>query len=286
MSSTEHTVLRPATAEDATAVADLHLAARRAAVPAMPAPVHDDDDVRSWMAGRLRAGDEVWVAEAEGVGLAGYLRMTPEWLDDLYVSPRLTGQGIGSALLDLAKSLQPSGFALWVFETNTGARRFYRRHGLVELEHTDGSTNEERAPDLRMAWPGLTRVGALSGFPRLRALPMADQETTAAALPVRGAGRLRMAHSATPRLITQAAPISSARPSSLGGPAIISPAASVSTCVPAPSPIAYARAIQARCRWTSPRRIVVKPNRMDPTMADPNTSRKAYSSTPSPSGQG
>jgi chorismate mutase len=125
----------------------------------MPAPVHDDDDVRSWMAGRLRAGDEVWVAEAEGGGLAGYLRMTPEWLDDLYVSPRLTGQGIGSALLDLAKSRRPSGFALWVFETNTGARRFYRRHGLVELEHTDGSTNEERAPDLRMAWPGLDPVG-------------------------------------------------------------------------------------------------------------------------------
>ena len=50
--------------------------------------------------------------------------------------------------------------------------------------------------------------------------------------------RLRMAHSATARLITQAAPISSARLSSLGGPAISSPAIRVSTCVPAPSPIA------------------------------------------------
>lgn len=159
MSSTEDTLVRPATVEEAVAVADLHLAARRAAVPAMPASVHDDDDVRAWMAGRLREGDEVWVAEGDATGLAGYLRLTPDWLDDLYVAPGLTGRGIGSALLDLAKSLRPSGFALWVFETNTGARRFYGRHGLVELEHTDGSSNEERAPDLRMAWPGVDPVG-------------------------------------------------------------------------------------------------------------------------------
>jgi chorismate mutase len=31
----------------------------------------------------------------------------------------------------------------------------------VELEHTDGSTNEERSPDLRMAWPGADPVGYL-----------------------------------------------------------------------------------------------------------------------------
>ena len=29
-----------------------------------------------------------------------------------------------------------------------------RRHGLLELETTDGSGNEEQAPDVRMAWPG------------------------------------------------------------------------------------------------------------------------------------
>ena len=39
-----------------------------------------------------------------------------------------------------------------MFESNAPARAFYARHGLVEREHTDGSENEERAPDLRMAW--------------------------------------------------------------------------------------------------------------------------------------
>jgi chorismate mutase len=61
---------------------------------------------------------------------------------------------VGSALLDLAKTRRPDGFCLWVFEVNHPARGFYARRGLVELERTDGSANEERAPDIRMAWPG------------------------------------------------------------------------------------------------------------------------------------
>ena len=32
--------------------------------------------------------------------------------------------------------------------------RFYRARGLVDLERTDGAANEEKAPDIRMAWPG------------------------------------------------------------------------------------------------------------------------------------
>jgi chorismate mutase len=70
------------------------------------------------------------------------------------VLPERAGQGVGSALLDVVKSLLPRGFGLWVFLSNEPARRFYRRHGLVELETTDGSGNEEGAPDLRMVWEG------------------------------------------------------------------------------------------------------------------------------------
>jgi chorismate mutase len=77
------------------------------------------------------------------------------------VAPGLTGHGVGAALLDVAKAQRGDGFCLWVFETNDAARRFYRRHGLVELERTDGSTNEERVPDVRMAWPGRDPLGFL-----------------------------------------------------------------------------------------------------------------------------
>ncbi len=141
-------VLRPARTEDAAAVADVHLASRAAA--AMPPPVHTAAEVRDWLAHRV-VEDEVWVAEVDDE-VVGYARLTPTWLDDLYVRPDAQRDGVGSALLDLVKAVRPEGFGLWVFETNTSARAFYARHGLVEREHTDGSANEERAPDLRMEW--------------------------------------------------------------------------------------------------------------------------------------
>jgi GNAT superfamily N-acetyltransferase len=118
----------------------------------MPPGVHPEHEVRAWLARRL-AEDEVWVAELRGT-VVGYARFTATWLDDLFVLPEAQGEGVGGALLDLVKSLRPDGFSLWVFEVNEGARAFYARHGLVEREHTDGSGNEEQAPDIRMEWPG------------------------------------------------------------------------------------------------------------------------------------
>ena len=116
----------------------------------MPASVHDDEDVRAWLGGRLEC-DETWVAEADGA-IVAYLRLSEQWLDDLYVVPAQVGRSIGSALLEIAKVLRPSGFGLWVFETNHPARSFYAAHGMVEVERTDGSDNEECAPDIRMVW--------------------------------------------------------------------------------------------------------------------------------------
>lgn len=153
--------IRPGTTDDAGVLADLFVAAREAAYPAMPHSVHPPHEVHTWFrelfglqqgAGN-RDDREVWVAEQDG-GVVGYLLLDPEWLDSLYVRPELTGQGIGSVLLDLAKSLRPDGFGLWVFESNVAAQRFYLRHGLVEAERTDGSDNEEKAPDIKLVWPG------------------------------------------------------------------------------------------------------------------------------------
>jgi len=143
--------LRPATEADARAIADVHLASRHAA--AMPASVHEDRDAYPWIERQLREND-AWVAEVDGE-IVGYAVITPTWLDNLFVLPDHAGRGVGSALLDLTKAQRPDGFCLWVFEMNTPARGFYEHHGLVELERTDGSGNEEKAPDVRMAWPGV-----------------------------------------------------------------------------------------------------------------------------------
>jgi GNAT superfamily N-acetyltransferase len=151
--------LRRAEPEDAPAIADLYSEARVAAVPMMPPALHTNAEDRAWFSLQLgRPEHEAWVAERDG-RLLGFALLDPVWLDLLFVRADVTGQGVGSVLLDLVKSLRPDGFSLWVFESNSGARRFYARHGLVELERTDGSGNEEKAPDVRMAWPGADAEG-------------------------------------------------------------------------------------------------------------------------------
>lgn len=141
----------PADPADAEAIADLYTAARAAAVPFMPPALHTNAEDRAWFAARLADGEhEAWVAEGEP--LLGFALITQTWLEGLYVDPARRGEGIGSALLELVKALRPNGFGLWVFESNTPARAFYARHGLVEVERTDGRDNEERAPDIRMVW--------------------------------------------------------------------------------------------------------------------------------------
>jgi chorismate mutase/GNAT superfamily N-acetyltransferase len=151
--------LRPATPADADVLATIHLAARAAAP--MPPSIHPEPEVRAWLASRI-ATDETWLAAYDEEPV-GYARTTDGWLDDLYVAPRAARQGVGSALLELVKARQPDGFALWVFESNRPARAFYARHGLLELERTDGSANEEHAPDVRMAWPGGAPLTYLRG---------------------------------------------------------------------------------------------------------------------------
>jgi GNAT superfamily N-acetyltransferase len=146
-------LLRPAGRDDLPGLAELYVRARAAAVPAMPPGIHPDAEVRAWVGGWDLDAWDVWVAEADGRP-QGYAVVAGDWLHSLFVAPDAAGQGVGGALLDLVKGLRPEGFCLWVFESNLPARAFYENRGLVPLERTDGSANEERAPDIRMAWPG------------------------------------------------------------------------------------------------------------------------------------
>jgi GNAT superfamily N-acetyltransferase len=150
--------VRLGTAEDAEAIADLYSDARRAAVPQMPAAVHTDEEHRAYYRRHVVEEPEhtVWVAEAGGE-LLGFAHCTPTFLDGLYVRPDLKGQGLGSLLLDVVEATHPDGYELWVFQSNVGARRLYERRGLVEVERTDGAGNEERSPDIRMAWRARAR---------------------------------------------------------------------------------------------------------------------------------
>jgi len=142
--------IRPATQDEAPAVADLYWRAREAAVPAIPPSVHDVDDVHDHFATTVLPHRDTWVA-VEDDAIVGLLVLEPGWVDHLYLEPSRTGEGIGTQLLDHAKRLHRDGLDLWAFRSNTGARRFYERHGFVAVAFTEGD-NEEGQPDVRYHW--------------------------------------------------------------------------------------------------------------------------------------
>jgi GNAT superfamily N-acetyltransferase len=145
-------LVREALPDEWAQLADLYSDARRAAIPQMPPAMHTDEQHRDYYRRHVFEGDghTVWVAEI-GDEITGFAICTPTFLDGLYVRADRKDQGIGSLLLDVVDATHPRGYELWVFESNLGARRLYERRGLVEVERTDGSGNEEKAPDIRMA---------------------------------------------------------------------------------------------------------------------------------------
>jgi len=146
--------IRRAVTGDGSALTELMVTARLAAVPAIPPSVHDADDVREWMTSVVLPECEVWLVEEPPGPPLGILVLKDDWVEQLFVAPSHTGEGLGSGLLNQAKARRPSGLQLWTFQSNVRAHRFYERHGFVAVERTDGSGNEERSPDVRYRWRG------------------------------------------------------------------------------------------------------------------------------------
>jgi len=143
-------VLRSAVDSDAPAVAGVLISSRRTFIPYAPM-AHSPSEVHRWVRHTLIPSRRVTVACAseEVVGVLA----TSEaegilWIDQLYVLPGYVGQSVGARLLKhgLASLVRP--VRLYTFQANAGARRFYEKHRFTAIEFTDGSTNEERCPDV------------------------------------------------------------------------------------------------------------------------------------------
>lgn len=144
------TLLRPATAADAAAVATLLTNTRRRFMPYAPS-AHTDDEVRAWVAGHLLPGGGVTVATLGGqvVGtMATEVGAGLGWITQMAVDPERVGQGIGTRLLLHGLRALPRPVQLYTFQANTGARRFYERHGFRAIRFADGHDNEEHCPDV------------------------------------------------------------------------------------------------------------------------------------------
>jgi len=151
-------VTRPADRRDAAGVAEAWLRSRRAAGRHIPPPAHSDDEVRGWVSSHLLSDCECWIAASEAGEIIGLLALRQDWVDQLYVVPEWQRRAVGRTLLEIAKRARPDGLQLWTFVSNEPARRFYMDQGFVCVQQTDGSENEERAPDMRFVWPDSTET--------------------------------------------------------------------------------------------------------------------------------
>ena len=143
--------VRPATADDARAIASVHVRAWEAAYRGiLPDDVLDGLSVdarevvwREWLS-EPDATRLTLVAAGDDARISGFCTAALPSRDDdarertaeiaaTYVDPRLWRTGVGTALLDAALAeLRAGGYehaTLWVLRDNALARRFYARYG-------------------------------------------------------------------------------------------------------------------------------------------------------------
>jgi len=141
-------------AEETATVAELYIASRAKTLPKVKR-THSDEEIRAWMREVVFPRRSIRIAQL-GDEIVGFAARDGAWLEHLYLKPGWTGKGIGRELLDVivneARLVTPV-LRLYTFQCNAGARRFYERHGFTAVEFGDGSTNEEKEPDIRYERP-------------------------------------------------------------------------------------------------------------------------------------
>jgi GNAT superfamily N-acetyltransferase len=110
-----------------------------------------DDETRPKLGGWFIERGPIYVAEEDG-RVVGFSGVADGELTHLYVHPAAQSAGVGTRLLEHAKTLSAERLELWVFQRNEGARRFYERHGFRLVRLTDGADNMEKEPDARYEW--------------------------------------------------------------------------------------------------------------------------------------
>jgi ribosomal protein S18 acetylase RimI-like enzyme len=152
--------IRRAEVSDANTIAMIMLTARLAAMPWLPV-VHTDAELRWWVRTSMLVSTTVWVAEEAGQPV-GFAALRGEVLDHLYIHPYEWSRGIGTQLLDTVRSEPLDMLALYVFQRNARARRFYEARGFKLMALGTGATNEEREPDAYYEWRRSGSVGTVS----------------------------------------------------------------------------------------------------------------------------
>lgn len=94
--------------------------------------------------------NEVWLALENG-SVVGLVAVGNGKIDQLYVEPGCQRKGVGTALLNKAKELAPSGLTLFTHQRNQRARDFYENRGFQPVE-LGISPAPESEPDVKYLW--------------------------------------------------------------------------------------------------------------------------------------
>ena len=97
--------------------------------------------------------NQLWVEE-NNAATRGFLALNNSYIDRLYVDPSHQRSGVGSRLLDHAKTIFPDGLQLHTHQQNVRARNFYEKHCFVAVKF-GVSPAPESVPDVEYHWsPG------------------------------------------------------------------------------------------------------------------------------------
>jgi ribosomal protein S18 acetylase RimI-like enzyme len=154
-------VIRRYQAADFDPVNDLWRRARVQAFPDFQARKgHTAEEDRAYFRRVVLVRNELWVAELDGHAV-GFMAITGNFIDQLYVDPEHQRRGIGHALIAHARQLSPTGLRLFTFQSNANGRAFYEK----EAVKFGVSPPPEFEPDVEYRWRPGERRGGLRLFP-------------------------------------------------------------------------------------------------------------------------
>lgn len=141
--------VREAAANDAESIAETLGQAFKIDMPFLPI-LHTQEEDLEFTKNVMLKEYKVWVGTQHDK-VVGFIAYDKSWVNQLYILTNHQGKGLGSKLLEKAKS-DHNELNLWTFQKNLKAIKFYEGKNFKIHKKTDGQKNEEKEPDIHYIW--------------------------------------------------------------------------------------------------------------------------------------
>ena len=146
-----HAMIRRYVVDDFDAVTRLWRVAREIAFPDfMTRHPHTFEEDCDYFSNVILKNNDVLVLEMDGQ-LAGFMAMTGDFIDHLYIHPDYQRRGLGKEFLDFAKRQSAEHVWLYTLQINRNGRAFYEKNGFI-AEKFGFSPAPESEPDVEYHW--------------------------------------------------------------------------------------------------------------------------------------